>query len=139
MIHCSFFFCLNFMFGSIHECNLPTHELYAPFHPDNHSSFTPYTTKAVRTLEPENRLLEVGGQEEVENDHHSKRRKGISNQEKKVDTIKMESGCWEFEILSFRTIKVKRVEKAKESLSDLPINSFDLIPAGLVSVLKQFS
>lgn len=64
-------------------------------------------------------MLGVEGQEEIQNDHPSERRKGISNQEKEVDTVKMESGSLELEILSFQIIKVKRMEKAKESSSNL--------------------
>lgn len=64
-------------------------------------------------------MLGVEGQEEIQNDHHSETREEISNQEKEVDTVKMESGSLELEILSFQIIKVKRVEKAEESSSNL--------------------
>lgn len=77
-------------------------------------------------------------QENIQNDHHSERRKGISNQEREGDTMEMESRSLESDILSFQIIRVKRVEKAKESSSNL-LTPLGLTPADLVSVLKQHS
>lgn len=48
-------------------------------------------------------------QEKIQNDHHSERRKGISNQEREGDTMEMESRSLESDILSFQIIRVKRV------------------------------
>lgn len=81
----------------VNELNLAPHELHTLFSPDS----PPSRVEAPRTLKHENRLWGIGGEEEVQNDHHSERKKGIPNQEKEVGTMKMESGSLEFEILGF--------------------------------------
>lgn len=95
------YLCLNFMFwrGPWMHLSHSWHTL-----PPSHAYFLyPSHTGGMKTdwlgLE----------QEKIQNDHHSERRKGISNQEREGDTMEMESRSLESDILSFQIIRVKRV------------------------------
>lgn len=102
----------GFHFGGVHELSLATHKLYAP------CSLTCQRLQELWGMRIACGGWRGGGDTQRP---HSERRKGILNQEKKVDTMNMDSGSVEYEILSFLTIKL-REEKAKESTSNLPIS-----------------